>query len=88
MPGVRALMENPKSRNAETLKTVPRWGFGLELPHQRERATDGTRTRDVLDHNQVLCQLSYDRHLAPKSEADWAHQYISGRAAAYSNGAT
>lgn len=25
-------------------------------------ASDGTRTRDVLDHNQVLYQLSYTRH--------------------------
>ena len=27
-----------------------------------KRATDGARTRDILDHNQVLCQLSYGRH--------------------------
>jgi hypothetical protein len=29
--------------------------------------SDGTRTRDVLDHNQVLYQLSYTHH-APDSE--------------------
>jgi hypothetical protein len=26
--------------------------------------SDGTRTRDFLDHNQVLYQLSYTHHLA------------------------
>ena len=28
------------------------------------RVSDGTRTRDFLDHNQVLYQLSYTHHLA------------------------
>ena len=27
-----------------------------------ERVTDGTRTRDVQDHNLALCQLSYSHH--------------------------
>jgi hypothetical protein len=26
------------------------------------RVSDGTRTRDILDHNQVLYQLSYTHH--------------------------
>lgn len=25
--------------------------------------TDGTRTRDILDHNQVLYQLNYGHHV-------------------------
>jgi hypothetical protein len=29
------------------------------------RATDGDRTRDLLDHNQVLFRLSYRRHVEP-----------------------
>ena len=28
----------------------------------RPRVSDGTRTRDILDHNQVLYQLSYTHH--------------------------
>ena len=28
--------------------------------------TDGTRTRDILDHNQGLYQLSYSHHDSPK----------------------
>ena len=36
------------------------------------RATDGTRTRDVLDHNQVLCQLSYGRRRVAKRTASRA----------------
>ena len=31
-----------------------------------KRATDGARTRDVLDHNQVLYQLSYGRRRMPE----------------------
>lgn len=31
--------------------------------HHEHRATDGNRTRDILDHNQVLYRLSYRRHL-------------------------
>ena len=27
--------------------------------------SDGTRTRDILDHNQVLYQLSYTHHALP-----------------------
>ena len=30
------------------------------------RVSDGTRTRDHLDHNQVLYQLSYTHHVAPE----------------------
>jgi hypothetical protein len=28
------------------------------------RVNDGARTRDLLDHNQALCQLSYTHHAA------------------------
>ena len=35
------------------------------FPTPRERGvSDGTRTRDILDHNQVLYQLSYTHHTA------------------------
>ena len=36
-----------------------------ETPAQKRRGSgvaDGTRTRDVLDHNQVLYQLNYSHH--------------------------
>ena len=29
------------------------------------RVSDGTRTRDILDHNQVLYQLSYAHQVRP-----------------------
>src|SRR3954451_11824435 len=32
----------------------------------RLRVSDGTRTRDHLDHNQVLYQLSYTHHCRPE----------------------
>jgi hypothetical protein len=32
--------------------------------------SDGTRTRDILDHNQVLYQLSYTHHAAPTGAGD------------------
>jgi hypothetical protein len=35
------------------------------------RVSDGTRTRDRLDHNQELYQLSYAHH-APPSRATFA----------------
>ena len=28
-----------------------------------KRVADGARTRDLLDHNQALCQLSYSHHV-------------------------
>lgn len=31
---------------------------------QLARVSDGARTRDILDHNQVLYQLSYTHHRA------------------------
>lgn len=36
-----------------------------DAPYGRllRRVTDGTRTRDVLDHNQVLYQLNYGHQL-------------------------
>ena len=33
---------------------------------------DGARTRDILDHNQVLYQLSYAHHVRPAFMADAA----------------
>ncbi len=52
----------------------PRWtayDFGV---------SDGTRTRDILDHNQVLYQLSYTHHaLAPTSSADHGSGSIGGQ---------
>ena len=35
--------------------------FWAVRPHT-PRVSDGTRTRDILDHNQVLYQLSYTHH--------------------------
>ena len=34
----------------------------------RMRVSDGTRTRDHLDHNQVLYQLSYTHQDVPRCE--------------------
>ena len=31
-----------------------------------EKVSDGTRTRDRLDHNQELYQLSYAHHVPPR----------------------
>ena len=33
--------------------------------------SDGTRTRDVLDHNQVLYQLSYTHHANGPKMVPW-----------------
>jgi hypothetical protein len=42
--------------------------------------SDGTRTRDILDHNQVLYQLSYTHHaLAPTSSADHGSGSVGGQ---------
>ena len=38
------------------------------IPSRILGVSDGTRTRDVLDHNQVLYQLSYT-HRVPLAEA-------------------
>lgn len=39
-----------------------------KFDHQKKNgAIDGARTRDNLDHNQGLYQLSYDRHRGRKS---------------------
>jgi hypothetical protein len=35
------------------------------------RVSDGTRTRDVLDHNQVLYQLSYTHHAKGPNTFSW-----------------
>jgi hypothetical protein len=43
-------------------------GIGSQVsrgPHPDLGVSDGTRTRDTLDHNQVLYQLSYTHHSAP-----------------------
>ena len=37
---------------------------------QPVRVSDGTRTRDRLDHNQELYQLSYAHHAAARSGDD------------------
>ena len=34
----------------------------MTLPGARDGVSDGTRTRDIRDHNQVLYQLSYTHH--------------------------
>ena len=34
------------------------------------RVTDGARTRDLRDHNPMLCQLSYDHQASPKRPDD------------------
>jgi hypothetical protein len=37
-------------------------------PREGAGVSDGTRTRDILDHNQVLYQLSYTHHASgPKT---------------------
>ena len=33
--------------------------------------TDGARTRDLRDHNPMLCQLSYDHQASPKRPDDF-----------------
>ena len=47
------------------------------------RVSDGTRTRDFLDHNQVLYQLSYTHHLATgrsrrRSKSTWPRPVSRG----------
>ena len=54
----RKLLAKTKSRN----RTVP--GFIW--------VADGTRTRDVLDHNQVLYQLNYSHHRVAVKATDRA----------------
>ena len=43
------------------------------------RVSDGTRTRDILDHNQVLYQLSYTHHgtHGSKSHACMRHRSVA-----------
>lgn len=43
--------------------------YGGELL-PKERVTDGTRTRNILGHNQTLCQLNY-RHHAERAVEDF-----------------
>ena len=40
--------------------------------------SDGTRTRDFLDHNQVLYQLSYTHHLASDRSRRQGEAYRAG----------
>ena len=42
----------------------PRYSNNKTPTHMRRGSgvADGTRTRDVLDHNQVLYQLNYSHH--------------------------
>jgi hypothetical protein len=48
-------------------KTTPRVVLNFE-----KRAIDGTRTRDIQDHNPVLYQLSYDRRRRGRIAAEGA----------------
>jgi hypothetical protein len=49
---------------------APRFSFLLQtaVPHP-PGVSDGTRTRDILDHNQVLYQLSYTHHASGPTSA-------------------
>jgi hypothetical protein len=38
--------------------------YSAELRGRETGVSDGVRTRDLLDHNQALCQLSYTHHAA------------------------
>ena len=44
------------------------------------RVSDGTRTRDFLDHNQVLYQLSYTHHRAAGHSRRRVQHYRAGPA--------
>lgn len=43
-------------------KTTPLQGAELANAHDVHGVTDGTRTRDILDHNQTLYLLSYSHN--------------------------
>jgi hypothetical protein len=45
--------------------------------------SDGTRTRDILDHNQVLYQLSYTHHALARPAA---LTMVAGSVAGYRSG--
>src|SRR5215216_2820190 len=40
----------------------PGLSTGLHIYPAKARVTDGARTRDLRDHNPMLCQLSYGHH--------------------------
>ena len=44
---------------------MPKATRSVDAGRLRLRVSDGTRTRDHLDHNQVLYQLSYTHHCRP-----------------------
>jgi hypothetical protein len=67
-----SLLYNP----LEGPSTLPRTASDLGV-------SDGTRTRDILDHNQVLYQLSYTHH-ALASPAPWT--MVAGSVTAHRSG--
>lgn len=46
------------------------WSLGEEFTPDPSGVSNGTRTRDILDHNQVLYQLSYTHHAHPHRGAN------------------
>jgi hypothetical protein len=50
------------ARRRKTCLLAPPQNGGAITDAHALRVSDGTRTRDVLDHNQVLYQLSYTHH--------------------------
>lgn len=59
----------PNRPQAPAIKNAPTRGVSCS------RVTDGTRTRDVLDHNQVLYQLNYGhQHVWTNTFVDAPHK--------------
>ena len=57
-----------------------RSGIGIFLRACSYRVTDGTRTRDVQDHNLALYQLSYSHQMTLYLLANWRQESMLRRA--------
>jgi hypothetical protein len=62
-------MEPPRRSLPDLALDLPFWAFAhrTDIALTSLGVSDGTRTRDVLDHNQVLYQLSYTHHASGPS---------------------
>jgi hypothetical protein len=63
--GIRLLRRHSQTNNVSARSSSAR---RRAIPDAHApRVSDGTRTRDILDHNQVLYQLSYTHHAEARS---------------------
>lgn len=54
------------------------WSLGRQFTPDPSGVADGTRTRDVLDHNQVLYQLNYSHHRCIAQRVELYQRHADG----------